>query len=289
MNTFLITTRQFNISKQKFCGKNGDATFLNAVTPLTDRPFILLAKSDIRWQEELKSKMERKKFSKILIYIHGYNTTIYDSIKTQKKIQDNLREVGNTDTVVIGFDWASKGHIFEYFTDIANSTKAAKVLAENIKLLPILKEAFGDFKFETHILAHSMGCKLILNTLRDLEIDLDLNSLTLTAADVNQSDIPHIECITRHVKSVYNFYSKHDMILRIAEFITNSNQERVGRIGAHQIDSINNIACSMYYDYQYNSILNKLNFINSHSWYFNDVSFYNHLTSILGINNENSI
>src|SRR6476661_1872175 len=84
---------------------------------------------------------------KVLVFIHGYNTTFPEGLYRFTQIVDDA----NAPAVPVLFTWASRGHLTDYVYDSNSATAARDELEHTLRLV------FASNADEINILAHSMG------------------------------------------------------------------------------------------------------------------------------------
>jgi len=91
----------------------------------------------------------------VLLFVHGYCNSFSDALQTTAKVADQLQWPGDA----ICFSWPSVGRYAGYFVDEASNGASVRLFAKYIKeLLTELASKGGKL----HILAHSMGNRLVL-------------------------------------------------------------------------------------------------------------------------------
>jgi esterase/lipase superfamily enzyme len=118
----------------------------------------------------------------ILLYVHGFNTNLEEARFRLAQITSDGRFSG----VPILFTWNTRGGLFNYESDKESATVARDALE---KLILDLSHTPGVGRI--HILAHSMGAWLTMESLRSISIsghpDLDgkLGDVMLAAPDID--------------------------------------------------------------------------------------------------------
>jgi esterase/lipase superfamily enzyme len=95
----------------------------------------------------------------ILIYIHGFRNTFEDAALSAVQLSDGIRFRGDT----MMFSWPSKAGLFDYVSDRESamwSRDAFERVLEALMLTPT--------RSRVHLVAHSMGTMLTLETLRQI-------------------------------------------------------------------------------------------------------------------------
>lgn len=96
-----------------------------------------------------------------LVFVHGFNQSFDDAIKRTAQIAYDLA----FDGPAITFSWPSKGGVLEYFSDQRNADVSAEALQ---KLLLTLKSASKQQPITVHVIAHSMGNRVLARALEQI-------------------------------------------------------------------------------------------------------------------------
>ena len=102
----------------------------------------------------------------ILVFVHGYNTTLSDAVLRIGQFVHDTDFSG----VPLLFSWASAGKVTDYVYDI-NSALSARRLLEQANDLLIRTNATGF-----NIFAHSMGNLLVVDTMVQLSLQKRINT-----------------------------------------------------------------------------------------------------------------
>ena len=97
---------------------------------------------------------------KVLVFIHGYNTTFPEGLYRFTQIVDDA----NAPAVPVLFTWASRGHLTDYVYNFNSATAARDELEHTLRLV------FASNADEINILAHSMGNWVTVEALRQIKI-----------------------------------------------------------------------------------------------------------------------
>ena len=98
----------------------------------------------------------------VLFFVHGYNTPFADALVRAAQLQRDL------DVQVVLISWPSHARIHKFFADVAAAQRACDCVYH----------AFDEFErsalfrttaFSAHILAHSLGTRILLSVLLDLQ------------------------------------------------------------------------------------------------------------------------
>jgi esterase/lipase superfamily enzyme len=160
----------------------------------------------------------------ILLYVHGFNTSLDEArFRVAQIVAD-----GHFSGVPVLFTWNSRGGLFAYESDKESATVARDALE---KLIVDLSHAPGVGR--VHILAHSMGTWLTMESLRDISIsghsDLDgkLGEVMLAAPDIDLN-VFRQQIARLDPKHVSIFVANDDRALSLASRIAGDRQ----RLGA---------------------------------------------------------
>ena len=94
-----------------------------------------------------------------LVYVHGFDTTFEEAVQDAARLKTGL----GFDGPVVAFSWPSRGSVSAYIADETNARWAIPHLEGVLRLLGSRPRA-GP----VHLLAHSMGSRLLLDTLTRL-------------------------------------------------------------------------------------------------------------------------
>lgn len=126
----------------------------------------ILAGSD-EFTTELKTAIASRSAGErdILVFVHGFNTSFDEGVYRFSQI---VHDSGFTGVPVL-FTWASRGNALDYFYDRDSATAARDGLETTLKI------AAGTGAGRVHLMAHSMGNWVAMETLRQLRIGGDTN------------------------------------------------------------------------------------------------------------------
>ena len=115
-----------------------------------------------RWIEQLNAALGTQAAgSDVLIYVHGYNTDF--RVNTGRAAEFwHFRGRGGA---VVSFDWPSRYRVVGYGADKANAAYAVRHMRQLLELLAERTDAG-----QIHILAHSAGCPIVVDALRELRL-----------------------------------------------------------------------------------------------------------------------
>jgi esterase/lipase superfamily enzyme len=100
----------------------------------------------------------------ILLFVHGFNNSFDDAVLRAAQLQYDLEFPGPA----VAFSWPSAASVSEYQTDTQKAADSTAALAETIRTLldqTAAAPATGGKPARLHIIAHSMGNRVLLNAL----------------------------------------------------------------------------------------------------------------------------
>lgn len=160
----------------------------------------------------------------ILLFVHGYNTGFSDSVL---RFAQFAHDSGFQGTLVL-FTWASRGSPLEYFYDRESATIARDGLEKTLTALA------GTKARKVHIMAHSMGNWVAMESLRQLQISGDptlggkLGEVVLASPDIDVGVFKaQMQRLGRPEKPYNLLVSKDDRALNLSQRLS-GNQPRIG-------------------------------------------------------------
>lgn len=160
----------------------------------------------------------------VLLFVHGYNTGFSDSVM---RFAQFAHDSGFQGTLVL-FTWASRGSPLEYFYDRESATIARDGLEKTLTLLA------GTNARKVHIMAHSMGNWVAMESLRQLQIAGNptlggkMGEVVLASPDIDVGVFKAQMQRLGHPEKPYNLLvSKDDRALSLSQRLS-GNQPRIG-------------------------------------------------------------
>lgn len=183
----------------------------------------------IRSQLKGKAKADRK----LMIWVHGYNTTLSDALL---RVAQFLEDTGYQGVPIL-YSWASAGKVTKYVYDI-NSALAARdglaTLAEAIVDMPVSN---------VDVVAHSMGNLLVMETIRGQgRVELfnttgKISNIILASPDIDiDLFATHLRGIPKRDRGFYVLVSSDDQALKLSELIASG--ERVGQVSPDALTAL---------------------------------------------------
>jgi esterase/lipase superfamily enzyme len=120
--------------------------------------------------------------TRALVFVHGFNVTFADAVASAARLTFGIR----VDAIPIAISWPSQGRVIRYWQD------EDEIGASVEGLRPIFQQLLSDPNIaEVIIVAHSMGTRLTMRILSDLELQRapipKLTRLILAAGDLAEA------------------------------------------------------------------------------------------------------
>jgi alpha/beta hydrolase family protein DUF900 len=169
----------------------------------------------------------------VLVFVHGFNNTFASAVLRTAQLQYDLEFPG----AAVTFCWPSAGDFNQYQLDSQHAAQSAKALAEvlaNLVASSRAREAAGQGAGKIHLLAHSMGNRVLLNALYELHESGALSrdarpfgQVVLAAPDIGAALFNNLlHYATDSAAQVTYYYCKHDSALLASQRL--NNYEPVG-------------------------------------------------------------
>jgi esterase/lipase superfamily enzyme len=150
--------------------------------------------------DELRRCVSDSEKKQCFVFVHGYNTKFEDAVRRSAQLAYDL----NFDGAPICFSWPSEGELWGYHSDQNDVAWAESDLRQ------FLHDVAANSQAESiHIIAHSMGNRVVTEVLKTISLEMKLNAplfdeVVLTAPDIDadyfQRDIaPYIVHAARRV------------------------------------------------------------------------------------------
>lgn len=135
-----------------------------------------------------QTRMGRQDFShqiagqRVALYVHGYNTSFQEALYRLAQLSADVHVTG---TPVL-FSWPSEARVAAYLADRDGADYSRSALADLLQQLTANAKS-GE---NVQVLAHSMGARLMMEALRELEMTgrgavIDRLDITLAAPDID--------------------------------------------------------------------------------------------------------
>ncbi|MBL4851334.1 MAG: alpha/beta hydrolase [Gammaproteobacteria bacterium] len=181
-----------------------------------------------------------------LIFIHGYNVSFKNALKTAAQIAQNLQAVKHSNGVDVAlFSWPSDGSMkpfLAYASDRRDAAASGPAVARSFLmfyqfLTNILKEEECDQ--HVHLMCHSMGNYVLRHALQEFirqsseRIPRLFDQIFLMAPDEDDDAFEHkhkLLLLPKLGRRVNVYFNRNDRAMSISDF-TKSNPERLGDDG----------------------------------------------------------
>lgn len=161
-------------------------------------------------KSEFKDRINGKK---VMLLIHGYNNESHEVARAYKVIQQQQTALVNHYDLLVGYTWPGGDNFLDYF---AAKNRAGSVSQRTKNLLEFMLEHVN----EVGIMSHSMGCRIALLMLDDLQRagvqkNIPLVSYLMAAAVDNESleQQERYFAGSKFADKTLVFHSKHDEVL----------------------------------------------------------------------------
>lgn len=180
-----------------------------------------------RFTNGIRERVERSAKQEAFVFVHGYNTSFQDALTRTALLAYDLK----FDGAPITFAWPSRAALLRYPADEEAAQSSVDYLAE---FLAIVARDSGATRI--HLIAHSMGNRVLLEALRSLQqqnrAPANVAQLVLTAPDVNVVRFKQLLTPLRTLAQRTTLYaSTKDKALRISKWF--HDYSRAGEAGAH--------------------------------------------------------
>ena len=114
-----------------------------------------------RFAEMIEERLGESRNHSITIFVHGFNTVFGGNLEIAAEFWHYMAR----DDVLISFDWPSKGSLFSYEDDKANSQFAVRQFRKTLEFL-----AEHTSAERVNIIGHSAGCPIVVESLRQISL-----------------------------------------------------------------------------------------------------------------------
>jgi esterase/lipase superfamily enzyme len=184
------------------------------------RRHIIISGNKVNEESEFVKNILTNSSDKVLIYIHGYNATFKEAALRAAQLSFDLQLNGR----IILYSWPSSGNYISYSSDEEKSISSAKKLTNVLSLI-----ADSDCE-KIDLLGHSMGGRVVFNSLRDISLRKSkINQTLFAAADIYTGLFEEYFGDIKNKSLRYSFYSSSkDIPLILSNLLHKGN--RVGLI-----------------------------------------------------------
>jgi esterase/lipase superfamily enzyme len=152
----------------------------------------------------------------ILLFVHGYNNSFEFAVLRAAQFVHDAQFPG----IPVVFSWPSMGEARDYGTDEKHATKSISHLASVIERLSAKRfEAGGEPLGKIHVIAHSMGNRVLLGALDEIAArrpnDKLLGHVVLAAPDVAVEDfLKQVPAVLKAADDVTLYFCEDDLALK---------------------------------------------------------------------------
>jgi esterase/lipase superfamily enzyme len=181
----------------------------------------------VTFLDKVNKALQAANARKVLIFVHGYNVPFADAARSLAQLAFDLNFSG----VCILYSWPSTGNFFGYARDEANAAWTRENFLKMLGTLARLQQPA-----ENHLLAHSMGNRVVFQGLQLLE-DARFGQVILAAPDEDAGTIANqMPRFLGRAQRNTLYASKKDLALSLSNWV--HGYERGGQIGVAGLDSI---------------------------------------------------
>ncbi len=172
--------------------------------------------SEANWMTRIRQKLAGASSSEILVFVHGYNVTFENAVRRTAQLSYDLNFPG----AAVCFSWPA-GNSMVYTTDWTNAEWSLPHCLHVLKQLALFSRAE-----KIHIVAHSMGSRVVTFSLKELLRELPVldnqplfNQVVLAAPDLDAEIFrtqiaPAIQKASRRL-TIYA--SEQDLALKLSQ------------------------------------------------------------------------
>lgn len=312
MDSFVICVRNRDSGNNEFGGETGPISYLRVPENETiPRPSHKMGGVK-QWMDSITSEAFPSPVNgtsglDIVFFVHGYNTSPQEALTRQRLVQRELKSRG-MECMVVGFDWPTGGSVALYEYDRYQAQVAAALLVKG-GILPFATYTLPNCPINIHLMAHSMGAFVVREAFRSVDKIRDANlpndwrigQMVLFAADISsdcfEANNADMTSVFSHCGRLTNYFSGYDLALAASNLKNIDVSSRVGRVGMPVDTPADNKAVDVDCGPRYAAIpeierkqFKVINGMVSHSWYLEDVIWYDDLAYALsGKIDRNSI
>jgi len=184
---------------------------------------------------------------------------------------------------LISYDWPSFDLVFAYLPDRSNARAAASGLVTSAIALLEQRQRAGC-TINVHVLAHSMGAfgvqQAFTWSYQDVPAGWKIGQLMMVAADVDHTvfsaDNVSAKSFVQHAARLTAYTNRYDKALLVSNAKRLDLAPRMGRVGLPDDapSMMSEINCSDLFDTAYQDLVDELNPVTSHCFYFNRPEFW---------------
>lgn len=189
--------------------------------------------------QAVASDVRDSRHKEALIFIHGFNTSFAGAIQRAAALSVDL----DIDGATIAYSWPSRGSLLSYFADRAGIV--APILEDLARLIVDIARQSGAEK--VHVLAHSMGCQVLIDSLYNILTYPEVTERPLLSEVIFASpdvDLAHfkgrLERIQPLAERVTTYSSREDRALQVSALLQGDRRagQAAAEVGAAGCDAV---------------------------------------------------
>lgn len=186
----------------------------------------------------------------VMCFIHGFHTDLKGVLENISSLEKKYVHDNSPIKHIVAMTWPSQKNFFHYHNDAINAEFSGATFAKNyntiVKFLNIVSGAIHAKKRIIHLLAHSMGNRMLenmmLNLLKRKDISLAplFKEVILAAADADWDifeDPRAFAKLTDMCERITVYHHEKDLALYVSETAENKFK-RLGKFGFKDIEKI---------------------------------------------------
>lgn len=180
-----------------------DRSFTGTLTSAVTSPWTVNAIGGLNGSSAASAFSQAANGKDVLLYVHGFNETFESGVATAAQLADGVNWTGRTAM----FSWPSGGRLIAYQYDRESAMWSRDGFEEALRAL-----AANPTVGRVHIVAHSMGTLLTLETLRQLRSSAGEDAINKVGAVVLASPDIDIDQFEQTVRKLGNVASRITVI-----------------------------------------------------------------------------
>jgi esterase/lipase superfamily enzyme len=183
--------------------------------------------------DQARTAVNAAEQKQVLVFVHGFNVTFENALRRAAQLVYDLHFPG----VAALYSWPSEGSIPDYMIDANNVTWAEPYFEE---FLRILRDEIGA---ETvHIISHSMGSRLVSNTVARWSGPAPAGQVVFAAPDIDAQVFQHLAATFGGKADRFTLYaSSEDLALKASKKLqkySRAGESGLGLVIVPDVDSI---------------------------------------------------
>lgn len=217
-------------------------------------------------EKEFSSRV--KKEGDLLCYIHGFHTDFRGVLEDICALEEKYIHGDSPIEYIVGLTWPARENYLAYDDDAKDAELSGYTFAQSYsQLADFFKTVAGTSVCNIHLLAHSMGNRMLqhmllhLSTKKDFKFIPMFKEVVLAAADIDWDGFEEEYAFSKLqllCERITVYYHSHDRALFLSERIENKKR----RLGRHGFRDYEKIAGNVY-SIDCSSIPDEDNFIGS--------------------------